>query len=177
MVGIDALRNLTKERDLVRRLAATIKAPAAEVEVRIADALEELRVANRRIAELEAQAALSKLPELIASAQQIAGLRVVKAAVDGLNTESLRNLVTAARDELGHDSVVILGTALEGRPTVMVACGQHAIDKGVKAGDLAKAAASELGGGGGGKADLAQGGGTDASKLKSAIEIAAGLIR
>jgi alanyl-tRNA synthetase len=176
-VGIDALRDLTRERDLVKRLAASVKAPASEVESRIADALEELRLANRRIAELEAQAALSRLPELLASAQQVAGLRVVKAAISGLNADSLRDLVVAAKEQLGNDSVVILGTAVDGRPTVMVACGQQAIDNGVKAGDLAKAAAAELGGGGGGKADLAQGGGTDASKLQAAIDTAAGLVR
>ncbi len=176
-VGIDALRNLTRERDLVKRLAASMKAPAAEVESKIADALEELRLANSRIAELEAQAALSRLPELLASAQQVAGLRVVKAAISGLNADSLRNLVVAAKEQLGNDSVVILGTAVDGRPTVMVACGQQAIDNGVKAGDLAKVAAAELGGGGGGKSDLAQGGGTDASKLQAAIDTAAGLVR
>ena len=176
-VGIDALRNLTRERDLVKRLAASVKAPAAELESKIADALEELRQANRKIAELEAAQALAKLPALLASAQEIAGLRVLSAKLENTNSESLRNLATAARDQLGGKAVVILGAEFESRPTVMVACGQQAIEQGIKAGELAKAASAELGGGGGGKADLAQGGGTDAGKLDAAIAIAAGLIR
>lgn len=176
-VGIDALRNLTRERDLVKRLAASIKAPASELEIKIADALEELRQANRKIAELEAAQALAKLPALLASAQDGAGLRVLSAKLENTNSESLRNLATAARDQLGGKAVVILGAEFDSRPTVMVACGQQAIEQGIKAGELAKAAAAELGGGGGGKADLAQGGGTDVSKLDAAIAIASGLIR
>ncbi len=176
-VGIDALRNLTRERDLVKRLAASIKAPASELESKIADALEELRQANRKIAELEAAQALAKLPALLASAQDVAGLRVLSAKLENTNSESLRNLATAARDQLGGKAVVILGAEFDSRPTVMVACGQQAIEQGIKAGELAKAAAAELGGGGGGKADLAQGGGTDLSKLDAAIAIASGLIR
>jgi alanyl-tRNA synthetase len=176
-VGIDALRNLTRERDLVKRLAASIKAPASELEIKIADALEELRQANRKIAELEAAQALAKLPALLASAQDVAGLRVLSAKLENTNSESLRNLATAARDQLGGKAVVILGAEFDSRPTVMVACGQQAIEQGIKAGELAKAAAAELGGGGGGKADLAQGGGTDVSKLDAAIAIASGLIR
>jgi alanyl-tRNA synthetase len=176
-VGIDALRNLTRERDLVKRLAASIKAPASELESKIADALEELRQANRKIAELEAAQALAKLPALLASAQDVAGLRVLSARLENTNSESLRNLATAARDQLGSKAVVILGAEFDARPTVMVACGQQAIEQGIKAGELAKAAAAELGGGGGGKADLAQGGGTDVSKLDAAIAIASGLIR
>ena len=176
-VGIDALRNLTRERDLVKRLAASVKAPAAELESKIADALEELRQANRKIAELEAAQALAKLPALLASATEIAGLQVLSAKLESTNSESLRNLATAAREQLGGKAVVILGAEFESRPTVMVACGQQAIEQGIKAGELAKAAAVELGGGGGGKADLAQGGGIDANKLDAAIEIATGLIR
>ncbi|NBU23303.1 MAG: alanine--tRNA ligase [Actinobacteria bacterium] len=177
LVGIEALRNLTRERDLVKRLAASIKAPASELEAKIADALEELRAANRKIAELEAAQALSKLPELLASAKEVSGLTVVSATLAGMNPDGLRNLAVAARDQLGSKSVVILGSDFESRPTVMVACGQAAIESGSKAGDLAKAAAAELGGGGGGKADLAQGGGTDVSKLNAAIAVAAGLVK
>lgn len=176
-VGIDALRNLTRERDLVKRLAASVKAPAAELESKIADALEELRQANRKIAELEAAQTLAKLPALLASATAIAGLQVLSAKLDSTNSESLRNLATVAREQLGGKAVVILGAEFESRPTVMVACGQQAIEQGIKAGELAKAAAVELGGGGGGKADLAQGGGIDANKLDAAIAIATGLIR
>jgi alanyl-tRNA synthetase len=117
------------------------------------------------------------LPALLASAQDVAGLRVLSAKLENTNSESLRNLATAARDQLGGKAVVILGAEFDSRPTVMVACGQQAIEQGIKAGELAKAAAAELGGGGGGKADLAQGGGTDLSKLDAAIAIASGLIR
>ena len=73
------------------------------------------------------------------------------------------------RDQLGSNAVVALGAVLEAKPIVMIACAPAAIQKGVRAGDIAKKAASVLGGGGGGKPDLAQGGGTNAELLSEAL--------
>ena len=178
LVGIDALRSLTAEREITRRLAATIKAPAAELENRIADALEELRSAQKKIAELEAQQAMQLLPKLAATATKVAGLNVVATKLDSeVNADQLRSLTTAISAELGHDSVVILGADIAGKPIVMIASGSQSQQQGVRAGDLAKIAAGVLGGGGGGKADFAQGGGTDSHKLHAAIQEAVAAIK
>jgi alanyl-tRNA synthetase len=177
MVGIDALSALIAERDLVKRLSLELKAPAAELEQRVLDSIEELRAANKRIAELEASQALGRLPELLTKAQELAGKKVLALAVDGLPAEQLRQLAVKAREELGSSSVVVLGGVSDARVTIMVACGQAAIEAGIKAGDLARVASAVLGGGGGGKPDLAQGGGTEISKLDEAISAAVGLIK
>jgi alanyl-tRNA synthetase len=177
MVGIEALSNLIAERDIIKRLSLELKFPAAELEQRVLDSIEELRVAHKKIAELEAAQALGRLPELLAKSIDIAGKRVLALAVDGLTPEQLRQLAVKAREELGSSSVVVLASAADGRVTVMVACGQAAIEAGIKAGDLARVASAVLGGGGGGKPDLAQGGGTEVSKLEEAISAAVGLIK
>jgi alanyl-tRNA synthetase len=177
MVGIEALSNLIAERDMIKRLSLELKSPAAELEQRVLDSIEELRVAHKKIAELEAAQALGRLPELLAKSIDIAGKRVLALAVDGLAPEQLRQLAVKAREELGSSSVVVLASAADGRVTVMVACGQAAIEAGIKAGDLARVASAVLGGGGGGKPDLAQGGGTEVSKLEEAISAAVGLIK
>jgi alanyl-tRNA synthetase len=177
MVGIEALSNLIAERDMIKRLSLELKSPAAELEQRVLDSIEELRVAHKKIAELEAAQALGRLPELLAKSIDIAGKRVLALAVDGLTPEQLRQLAVKAREELGSSSVVVLASAADGRVTVMVACGQAAIEAGIKAGDLARVASAVLGGGGGGKPDLAQGGGTEVSKLEEAISAAVGLIK
>ena len=176
-VGIDALRSLIAERDLIRKLSAELKAPVWELEKRVLDSLEELRAASKKIAELEASQALSKLPELITQATERGGKKVLALQVENLSAEQLRQLAVKAREELGSWSVVLLASITEGRVTVMVAAGQAAIESGIRAGDLAKAASTVLGGGGGGKPDLAQGGGSEVSKIDSAIAAAVELIK
>ena len=178
LVGIDALRSLTAERELTRRLAANLKAPATELEARIASALEELKVAQKRISELESAQAMQLLPSLVASATKIAGLNVVAVNIDqDVNADQLKALTAAASEQLGADSVVILGAAISNKPLAMIAAGIAAQRQGIRAGDLAKIAAAALGGGGGGKADFAQGGGTDSSKLAKAIQEAVAAIK
>ncbi len=171
LVGIDALRALTAERELTRRLAASLKAPATELEARIADALDELKSAQKRIVELETAQAMQLVPKLAAEATKVAGLNVVATAITSeVNADQLRGLTTAVASDLGSDSVVILGAIISEKPLVMIASGPSAQQQGVRAGELAKIAAAVLGGGGGGKADFAQGGGSDSSKLAQAIK-------
>ena len=169
MVGLDALRALTQERDMIRRLAAEFKAQPTDLEQRISDSLEELRLANKRISELESAQAMSQLPKLLEQAQEIAGHKVLGAVLQGVSADQLRSLAMRAREELGSASVIVLGSSNDGSATVMCAVGPDAIASGVKAGDLAKIASAALGGGGGGKPDLAQGGGPNVQKLSEAI--------
>jgi alanyl-tRNA synthetase len=178
LVGIDALRSLTAEREITRRLAANLKAPANEIETKITDALEELKLAQKRIAELESQQALQLVPQLTTSASRVSGLDVVATKIDsGVNADQLRSLTTAVAAQLGSASVVILGAEVAGKPIVMIASGSDAQQQGVRAGELAKIASAVLGGGGGGKADFAQGGGSDATKLSQAIHEAVAAIK
>ena len=172
LVGIEAFQALAMERDLLRRLSFDLKTPAGEIEKKIADTLEELRLAQKRVAELEAKESLSLAPALLASAKSLGNHQLVAAKLEAnLAPEPLKALALSIRDQLGANSVVLLGTAFEGKPLVMVAIGKDSATT-VRAGDLAKIAASELGGGGGGKPDLAQGGGIHIEKLDSAIALA-----
>ena len=178
LVGIDALRSLIAERELTRRLAANLKAPTSELESRIQDSLEELKAAQKRVSELESAQALQLVPQLCTKATKIAGLNVVATAVTtGVNADQLRALTIAVASELGIDSVVILGAVIADKPLVMIASGASSQQQGVRAGELAKIAATVLGGGGGGKADFAQGGGSDTSKLSKAIQEAVAAIK
>ncbi len=95
----------------------------------------------------------------------------------GVNADQLRSLTTAVAAQLGSASVVILGAEVAAKPIVMIASGSDAQQQGVRAGELAKIASAVLGGGGGGKADFAQGGGSDATKLSQAIHEAVAAIK
>lgn len=175
LVGLDALHSLSAERDLVRRLSVNLKAPVAEVEARIMSSLEELRNAQRRIAELESAQALALAPALVTTATKIAGLNVVaQELTNPISTEQLRALTLEVARQL-PDCVVILGASLE-KPVVMVSSSQKAQQQGIRAGELAKVASAVLGGGGGGKADFAQGGGVDSAKMSAALHAAVSAI-
>jgi alanyl-tRNA synthetase len=169
-VGIEAFRSLALERALVSRLADLAKVPVGSLEDKLIATFDELRSVQKRLASFEQQAQANKVPQWLASAKTIGSNRVVFAEVGELDSaEPLRGIATQLRQELGTESVVFVSAVIAGKPAILVACGEGARARGVKAGALVKLASSILGGGGGGKDDLAQGGGTDVSALPAAI--------
>ena len=171
-VGIAALRSLISERNILRRLSSELKAPHSELETRFTESLEQLKLAQKALEELKLKSALAELTALVGSAQKIGGRSVIATILNGVDSaEVLRQVALSARDRLGEQGVVILGSIVEEKPVVMVGVGKHA-QSSVNAGAIAKAAAAVLGGGGGGKADFAQAGGSDSSKLQEALKVA-----
>lgn len=169
VVGFEALSALHKERDLIKRLSASIKAPVDELENRISDSLEELRKTQRELSNLKNQLALAQLPTLLNQKHSTNGLDVVSAIVKDVSADGLKELATACIRELGDAAVCVLGMESEGRAVIMVASGKTAQSR-ANAGALVKIASEALGGGGGGRPDFAQGGGPNANQLKSAID-------
>jgi alanyl-tRNA synthetase len=114
---------------------------------------------------------LDKVPTLLGSATRRGPVTVVAEDAGTLNSaDDLRLLVTTVRERLGSDAATVaLAARAAGKPVVIVGTNQAARDAGVNAGTLAKTAAGVLGGGGGGKADLAQGGGTDSDAIPAAL--------
>ncbi len=168
-VGIDALRSLIQERNILRKLGAELKAPVSEIESRFTEALENLKTTQKQLDELRLKKALGDLRQLIGSSTKIGDITFFGQALSDIDSaELLRQLALNARDQLGAMSVVSLAAVIDSKPVVMVAVGVQAQSK-CNAGNLAKAAASVLGGGGGGKADFAQAGGVDSAKLPQAI--------
>jgi alanyl-tRNA synthetase len=169
LVGVDALRALGEDRNLVRRLAATLKAPNHELEQRITESLNELKSLQRQVAEGQTQKLQALAPKLAGSAKPQGSGLVVAEVIDDADSDALRSLAMSVRALLGESALVILGGVSDGKATVMIAVGATLQAAGVRAGDLAKLAAAELGGGGGGKPDLAQAGGGNVSGLTAAI--------
>jgi alanyl-tRNA synthetase len=171
LVGIEAFRDLATERAIVSQLSGTLKTPREQLPERINDLVASLKAAEKKIAAFESRAVLERVPGLLEAAERAGAVRLVARNIGSLGSaDDLRMLATAVRDRLGSDpAVVVLAAVAGGRPIVIVATNQGARDDGVKAGPLAKGAASVLGGGGGGKDDLAQGGGSDASAIEAAL--------
>jgi alanyl-tRNA synthetase len=171
LVGIEAFRSLATERALVARLGEALKSPKAEIEERLTSTIEELKSAQRKLAQLQATQLATRIPDLIAAAISIGSTKYVEANLGELaSVDDLRNLATAIREKLSGESAVVclLGVSAE-KPMVLVATTDAARAGGHKAGNLVRTASQILGGGGGGKDDLAQGGGSDVSKISDAM--------
>ena len=160
-----------KEHELITQIAKIMGTKPEMIPSRIDDALLRLRHAQKELNRLQQENLLSRVGELAASAKEIAGKRVVSFNAGQVPGEALRVLAEALRQHL-HDAnaVVAVGGVFKDRPSVVVATTASARDTGLKAGNLVKIAAQTMGGGGGGRPDLAQGGGKDARKLAEALQ-------
>ncbi|MCJ1694336.1 alanine--tRNA ligase [Rathayibacter caricis] len=172
LVGREAFQDLAAERALVSTISSSLKTPREQLPERIADLVASLKAAEKRIAAFEAKALADRVPAIVANQRRVNGVTVVAENVGTAgSSDELRSLVTSVRERLGSEpAVVALAADVSGKPAVIVATNQAARDSGAKAGVLAKLAAGVLGGGGGGKPDLAQGGGSDVSAIGAALE-------
>ena len=172
LVGADAYQHLARENVIVNQLTDTLKVRPDELPDRIAGLMARLKDAEREIARAKSQQAMAAASGLVEQARDVDGVRFLGHDLgDGVGGDELRSLVLDLRARLGNDGpvVVALTSTAGGRPTVVVATNEPARDRGVRAGDLVKVAAQTLGGGGGGKPDLAQGGGQDPARTGDAL--------
>ncbi|MBD2760768.1 alanine--tRNA ligase [Yimella sp. cx-573] len=178
-VGMDALRYLAKERALVAELSGLVGAPVGELRSKVEDLLARVKDAERQISRLQQEKVQADAAGLVAQAVDVNGVRVLTHDAGELPADQVRSLVLSLRERLGDASgSVVAVTGVNGsRPVVVIATNQGARDRGVQAGALVKQAASVLGGGGGGKPDVAQGGGSDASKVGAALSAVADSVR
>lgn len=171
LVGVDAYAHLAREHVLLAGVTDVLKVRPDEVPERVEALVTRLRDAEKELQRLQAEKVLQAAPSLAAQAADLAGTRFVGAHVGEVGGDDVRSLVLDVRSRLGEQPAVVALTAVaKGRPLVVVATNDAARGLKISAGALVKTAAGVLGGGGGGKPDLAQGGGTDASRVTEALE-------
>ncbi|RLL65799.1 alanine--tRNA ligase [Streptomyces sp. Z26] len=171
LVGVDAYRFLAREHTVVSQLTELVKGRPEELPEKISGMLGKLKDAEKEIERFRAEKVLQAAGGLADSARDVRGVALALGRVpDGTTADDLRTLVLDVRSRLqGRPAVVALFTVTGGRPLTVIATSDGARDRGLKAGDLVRAAAKTLGGGGGGKPDLAQGGGQDPDAVDAAM--------
>ncbi|MQY11906.1 Alanine--tRNA ligase [Streptomyces sp. RB5] len=172
LVGVDAYNFLAREHTVVAQLTELLKGRPEELPDRVSGMLGKLKEAEKEIERFRAEKVLQAAGGLVDSAKDIRGLAFVAAQVpDGTSADDLRKLVLDVRGRIqgGRAAVVALFTVANGRPLTVIAVNDAARERGLKAGDLVRAAAKTLGGGGGGKPDIAQGGGQNPDAVDEAI--------
>ncbi|MDQ3403131.1 MAG: alanine--tRNA ligase [Actinomycetota bacterium] len=170
-VGIDAMRYLAKERALVQNLAAMLKVPDVEVPGRVEALIERLKGAEKELEKLRAGELLSSAGSLADQAEDLGGVALVALKVpDGIGGNDLRSLAIEVRNRLGaRPGVVALFSADAGKVGFVVATTSSARDQGIASGKLVPSFAKAIDGRGGGKPDMAQGGGGNADGIGEAV--------
>jgi alanyl-tRNA synthetase len=171
LVGADAYRFLAREHTLVAQLSEALKARPEELPDRVHDLVERLRTAEKEIERVRVQQLLAAAGQLAAGAKDVYGVTFVGHRADGAGAGDVRKLALDVRGRLpqGKPGVVAIIGSTNGKPAVVVAVNDAARSWGISANALVKAAAGALGGSGGGKDDVAQGGGADVSHADQAL--------
>lgn len=172
LVGVDAYNFLAKEHTVVAQLQELVKGRSEELPEKIAGMLGKLKDAEKEIEKFRAEKVLAAAAGLVEGAKDVRGTALVTGQVpDGTSADDLRRLVLDVRGRIGggRPAVVALFTTSNGRPLTVIATNEAARERGLKAGELVRAAAKTLGGGGGGKPDVAQGGGQNPQAIGDAV--------
>jgi alanyl-tRNA synthetase len=178
LVGDAAIADFSIERSIMRRLTQLLKTPREELPKRIEDLVNQVKKLEKAVAKTNQQAAQSRIPALTQTATMLGKITAVAETVsDVADADELRVVTQGVLQALGDKpAVVILSAVIAGRAIIVVAATPAAVTHGVNAGDLVKRASTDLGGGGGGKPALAQGGGPETSRLDSVMTTLRGLV-
>jgi alanyl-tRNA synthetase len=171
VTGIEGFRYLARERDIVAQLGEALKAPSEEVPGRVDDLMQRLRAAEREIERIRTASLVARAGELAGAARDVYGVAFVGHVAEGADGADVRRLALDIRGRMPGDrpGVVAVVGAADGKPSVVVALNDQAREWRLKAGDLVKVAATALGGSGGGRDDVAQGGGADTTQTAEAV--------
>jgi alanyl-tRNA synthetase len=173
LTGVDARRHLDEQERRLKAIASALKVSPAEAPARVEALVEERRRLERELADARKQLALGggsgrgpQAPER----ESVAGVGFLGRAVSGVSPKELKPLADEGKKSIGSGVVVFVGDAEDGKASVVVAVTDDLTGR-FSAVDLVRRASAALGGqGGGGRPDMAQAGGPDASKAAEAIE-------
>jgi alanyl-tRNA synthetase len=168
VTGEGALSYLQSLESTVQSAAGALKTSPQDLQPRIAQMLDQVKSLEKEIAALKGRLASSQGDELVTQAIDIKGLKVLAARLDGADAKALRDTMDKLKDKL--KTAVIVLAAADGAK-VQIAAGVTADSTGrIKAGELVNFVAQQVGGKGGGKADMAMAGGTEPSKIDAALQ-------
>jgi alanyl-tRNA synthetase len=168
--GAQALAAVEADEERLLRLASLVKGSREDLDDKVAALLERAKRLEKELADLKAKAASAAGQDLAAQAEEISGIKVLAARMEGADAKALREVLDRLKDKLGS-AIILLAAESEGRVSLVAGVTKDLTDR-FQAGDLIREAAAKVGGKGGGRADMAQAGGSDPAGLPAALALA-----
>jgi len=167
VTGDGALAYVADEERRLAELSQLLSSSGDEAVEKLRQLFDRQKKIERELESLRSKAAGSAIADLAAAAVDAGGIKVVAARLEGLDAKSLRDGVDLLKQQLG-DCVVLLAGAADGRVSLIAGVHGAALQR-IKAGNVVSHIAAQIGGKGGGRADMAQGGGADAAELPALL--------
>jgi alanyl-tRNA synthetase len=166
--GEGALAWVQAQEAKLRQAAAALRAPVDDLETRIGQVLDNVKLLERELAKLKSRLASGQGTDLAGQAVDVKGAKVVAATLDGADPRTLREAVDRLKQQL-KSATIVLGAVADGKIALIAGVTPDLTAK-VKAGELVNYVAQQVGGKGGGRPDMAQAGGSDVAKLPAALQ-------
>ena len=174
--GQDACISAAAESERLERVALALHTTTGQLEPKLEELLDEIRILRKTNQELKQRLAGFEVISLLSRVQQAEGINVLSAAVEAEDAEELRLLIDRVKEKL-TSAVVVLGAIRQGKVLLAGAVSADLIEQGIYANKIIAQLARRVGGGGGGKPELAQAGGKDPAALPEALNSVTGLVR
>jgi alanyl-tRNA synthetase len=169
MTGPRALQRIRDTENLLKELVGLMKTPQPEdLPRRIVALQDELRDVKKQLEAQTSESVAEVAEELFAQAEEVGGAKIIARATDVTNRETLREFIDRLRGK-GRSVAILLGSATDGKVSLTAAVSKDLVQRGISASDCVRTAAKIVGGGGGGRPDLAEAGGKNPDKLAEAI--------
>ena len=169
VTGREAYNLVQRRFKALKRIANTLVSSVDDASAKADGLVEDVANLNKEISRLRQALAVAEFEPSLANANEIGGVRVLAEVLSQADADTMRALTDIYRNTF-VTGVVVLGSVVNDRPMVIAAVSDDLVKKGWNAGDLVKAVAAVIGGSGGGRPNLAQAGGKDASKLHEAMD-------
>ena len=167
VTGEGAIAMLHAQSDQLSDIAQLLKGDSHNLGEKVRAALERTRQLEKELQQLKEQAAAQESANLSSKAEEINGVKLLVSELTGVEPKMLRTMVDDLKNQLGS-TIVVLATVADGKVSLIAGVSKDVTDR-VKAGELVGMVAQQVGGKGGGRPDMAQAGGTDASALPAAL--------
>lgn len=167
LTGAGAMAHVAEEEHRLGEVAGLLSSSVGDTADKLRQLLDKQKKLERELDALKAKAASSATGDLATQAQAVGGVKLVAARVDGMDAKALRDAVDTLKQKLG-DCVVLLASGTDGKAALVGGVHGKALGR-IKAGDVVAHVASQIDGKGGGRPDMAQGGGVDSAALDGAL--------
>jgi len=171
VTGNEALARITQKEKTLDRLCAVLDAQENMAIQRAEELILQIKDFKKDVQKAKKEGARKISSDLIANAREISGVKIVTEVIEGVDIGDLRKTVDSLKESLGSVAI-ILGTTEDGKVTLIASISNDLVKKGLHAGNIAREIAKVVGGGGGGRADMAQAGGQLPDKINEAIDLA-----